>query len=115
MVEIVTQHDLYAAVLQLIAQYRDSTRTLEDYLLALWTASLRYRDRASLTPNEFFGVLVDGFSEEPFPFEGELWLENHGDISELDLENAPGYPGWEFRLVRQLIDLLEMEIGGQLK
>jgi hypothetical protein len=112
--DINTADDLYFAISQLVAQHRETARPLEEYLRALWAVSLRHRDEKSLTPNEFFGVLAEAFAAEPFPSEPELWLEAYGDIYELGLENAPGYEGWEFRVRRQVIDLLEMDLSGQL-
>jgi hypothetical protein len=112
--DIRTNRDLYLAVSQLIAQHRENARPLEEYLRALWGVALCHRERTSLTPDEFFGVLAEAFSAEPFPFEAELWLENHGDVYALGLEDTPGYQGWKYRIARQIIDLLEMAISGQL-
>jgi hypothetical protein len=113
MAEIATNRELYRAISQLIAQYDETARPLEEYLRALWGVALRHRQQTFLTPNEFFDVLVEAFSAEPFPFEAELWLENHGDVYAL-VEDTPGYQGWEYRIARQIIDLLEMAIAGQL-
>lgn len=115
MAEITTNRDLYFAVSQLIAQHRENTRPLDEYLRALWGASLVRREQASLTADEFFSLLTEAFAAEPYPSESELWLESYGDIYELGLENAPGYQGWEFCVRRQVIDLDEMAISGQLE
>ncbi len=113
MAEIVTAGDLYSAVSQLVAQYRHSPRTLEEYLRALWAAAHRHRDRDSLTPDEMFGLLATAFIAEPYPFEAEVWLESY-DTDAPGFGAAPGFGGWERRVAQQVVDLLEMEACGQL-
>jgi hypothetical protein len=115
--EITTNRELYFAVLQLIEQHRENTRSLEEYLRALWNINNRYHDqkRTSLIPDEFFNVLAEAFVAEPFLFDDETWLDSHDSIYALGLSPQSGYLGWEKYLARQVIDLREMAANGQLE
>jgi hypothetical protein len=107
--DIRTNRDLYLAVSQLIAQHREDTRSLDEYLRALWGVAHHHRERAAFTANEFFGVLTEAFSAEPRPFE-KSWR----DLYEHDRDPWPGFPGFEARLLQQIVDLREMAESGQL-
>jgi hypothetical protein len=117
MVEITTNRDLYFAVLQLIAQYRESNRSLEDYLRAMVRVTAPYHEQrpTSLTLDEFVGVLADAFTAEPYFFSDEFQSILVDSIFVLDDGAEPGYLGLEYRAVRQIFDLAEMAANGQLK
>ncbi len=114
MADIVTNRDLYLAVSQLIAQHRESMRSLEEYLRALWDVAHHDHEQTVLAPGSFFGVLAEAFTVEPSAFDDELWRSTAAELYALDLAETPGFQGWEYRVVRQIIDLREMAEGGQL-
>jgi hypothetical protein len=106
---IQTNRDLYLAVAALIGRHRDTTRTLEEYLLALWALAQTYRDRPALSMNEFFGLLADAFTAAVHSF-NEDWRTAVYD----DLQYS-GFRGWETRVQEQVVDLHEMRERGILK
>lgn len=105
-----TNADLYFAVSQLIAQYQESTRPLEEYLRALWNVAPRHRGQESLTPDEFLDLLAEAFVAEPVPYEADLEPYSGPDFepSVCHLFDV------EIVLVGQIIDLREMAASGQL-
>ncbi len=111
---IVTNRDLYLAVSQLIVQYRESARSLEEYLRALWNVGHAHRAQPALTPDEFFGVLAEAFDAEPESPSEEFWRGLAETLYAHDRAHLPGFEGWEARIVRQIVDLREMAEGGQL-
>jgi hypothetical protein len=110
--EIVTNRDLYFAVSQLIAQYRETTRSLEESLRALWCVADRHREQSALAPDEFFGVLVEAFCAKADQFDSEPWRP--ADLLAEEHLHAAGFQGWEYRVARQVHDLREMAENGQL-
>jgi hypothetical protein len=116
MAEIVTDRDLYLAVLRLIDEQSENTRLLEDYLQAL--SHLPFSRacflRQALTPDEFFALLAEAFVAAPRRVPDGYIHTNAADIYEYDLAEQPGFAGWEIRITRQIIDLREMAESGQL-
>ena len=112
--DITTDRGLYFAVSQLIEQYKESTRSLEEYLRALCGAALRRREQDSFAPDEFFDVLAEAFTSVPIAPAEEFWRESGPDLYAIDSAHLSGRPGWIARVVRQIIDLREMATNGQL-
>jgi hypothetical protein len=101
-----TNRDLYLAVAALNKRH-ESPRPLEEYLRTLHTLALPLRDRDTLSPDEFFGLLAAAFTAEAPAFE-ESWRSRYAEDHEL-----PGFVGWEARILRQIVDLREMDEQGQ--
>lgn len=112
MAEIVTNRDLYLAITQLIAQNEKTARPLDEYLRALWVIGWRYEDQPSLSPDEFFGVLAEAFTGHPES--ASFLIAVTAEVYAWDFADAPGYAGWENRIIRQVTDLIEMAEAGQL-
>lgn len=105
-----TNRDLYLAIDELSKQHKDSDRSLERYLLAVLNNAAAFSDRASLKLSEFYGILAAGFADDPAPFQDE-WREQYAELP----HKASGYAGWHATVVRQIVDLREMDESGDLK
>ena len=104
-----TNRDLYLAITDLTTSQKSCPRSLEEYLRALWAAGQNRREQASLSGDELLEILTNAFSLPVPPFE-DAWRARY----ELNEEDLPGFAGWEARLLRQVVDLREMEEQGQL-
>jgi hypothetical protein len=103
-----TNRDLYLAVTELTERHQGSTRTLEEYLLALWGAARTYQDRIALTMGEFFSLLAGAFAGAVPPFDDGWRAEYEREPRE------SGFCGWEARVREQVVDLHEMREYGIL-
>jgi len=110
MPQLRTNRDLYLAIDELSRQNKDRGRSLESYLLAMLKRSSAYSDSDALNLDEFYELITAGFLYEPAPFD-EVWREQYGQLPHED----NGYPGWLATLIRQIVDLREMEECGTLK
>lgn len=107
---IQTNRDLYRAVAALIQERRESERLLEEYLRALFQAAQPFAQRESLSLQEFFGLLAVSFTAPAAAFD-EGWRARF----EEDLARRSGFAGWQARLIRQVVDLREMDERGTLR
>jgi hypothetical protein len=107
---IQTNRDLYRAIAGLIKEQQSSERSLEEYLRALWTVAQMYRERPSLTVDEFYGLVFAAFTLPVPPFD-PAWCSRYTQ----DFAHLPGFGGWEARLLRQVVDLREMSEQGMLE
>lgn len=108
MAELCTNRDLYLAVLDLVNR-QDSPRSLEEYLRALWQLAVPHQASPGFALSSFFELLATGFTADAPPFH-ESWRTRYED----DLQLFPGFAGWEARILRQIVDLHEMDESGQL-
>lgn len=109
MADIETNRDLYLAISRLIEREKKTTRTLEEYLRALLGLAQWRRDDTALPVAQFFALLDKAFTAE----EGEFDPEWRSLYPPLDDESA-GFEGWQATLIRQIVDLREMEEQGML-
>jgi hypothetical protein len=107
MTALETNRDLYLAVADLVTNQRGTERTLEEYLRALLGIGESYRDRKSLLPSEFLGMIIAAFTVEPIPTESSWFLPTS--------EERAGYDAWRGTLVAQIVDLIEMRQRGTLE
>jgi hypothetical protein len=105
-----TNRELYLAVVALADQQRASTRTLEDYLRALWRLAQPLRVQATLSASAFLGLLSEAFTAVPEPFD-KSWRE----CSSGPEHNMRGFDGWAAMIVQQIADLRLMGENGTLK
>jgi hypothetical protein len=108
--DIRTNRDLYLAVADLAKRDDSSRRSLEEYLRAIWGLASIHRAGATLLANEFFTILSEAFTADVPPFFAD-WANRYQDDVE---EHRNGYEGWENRILRQIVDLHEMNESGQL-
>lgn len=106
---LTTNRDLYLAICELGTTHHACERTLEQYLLTLLRLAKPLADRSSLTLDEFHALLSDSFIAEPQPFD-ETWR----DCCDSRDEDLPGFAGWMSTLIRQIVDLREMDEVGTL-
>ncbi len=128
---IQTNRDLYIAVADLTGRYRSEARGLEEYLRTLWESARRFRERSSLSPDEFIGLLSAAFALPAPPFD-EAWRSRYAEDDTDPLQaciaakmglrqqshgqeaDSPGFHNWESFVLRQIVDLREMDEQGLL-
>jgi hypothetical protein len=99
-----TNRDLYLAITQLAEGHKSNRRSLEEYLRALLHLASFYAGTEALSLAEFYCILADAFTR-PAPLFEEQWREEY---DKLDTEK-PGYVGWRATIIRQIVDLREMD------
>lgn len=105
-----TNRDLYLAINDLSVQHKDCDRSLEVYLLAVLNRAPRFCDRESLTLSEFYDLLACGFTHDPVPFD-DVWRDQYDNLPHEDND----YAGWRATVIRQIVDLRELEECGTLE
>jgi hypothetical protein len=93
----------------LIGRHDACTRSLEEYLGALWDIARVQKAQPSLSLDEFFQMLSEAFTRPAPPFD-EAWRSRY----ETDQPKLSGFEGWEARVLRQIVDLREMTEQGML-
>jgi hypothetical protein len=111
MSEISTNRDLYLAITALCATRvsAGALPSLESYLRSLWRLSQPFADRTALTPAEFFELVSGAFDAMPSDVNPAST-----DIDQAPPDETTGFAGWQSTLIRQMIDLRDMEAAGQL-
>jgi hypothetical protein len=109
-VTLQTNRDLYLAVAKLVKENEDTPRSLEEYLRALQALGTKHREAAALSLDEFFSLLQQAFSSDASPFD-----ERSRSEYENDTEDLQGYLGWRATILRQIVDLREMDEHGILQ
>ncbi|MCK6510845.1 hypothetical protein L6R29_12865 [Myxococcota bacterium] len=109
MVTLQTNRDLYLAIGRLRSEYKGLTRSLEEYLRALLGISQGYAQEERLSVEALWSMLSGALGGEAAPFE-EAWRERYDQRA----EEGDDYRGWRATLIRQIVDLREMEEAGLL-
>ena len=109
-----TNRDLYRALGELGERSASNTRTLEQYLSALLGLARQYHRQSSLSAlsllslSDFYQLLSQllsaAFTADPTPFDS-VWQEQYNAFD----PRLPGFAGWEATVIRQIVDLHEME------
>ncbi|MDQ2687518.1 MAG: hypothetical protein M3Y28_06580 [Armatimonadota bacterium] len=105
-----TNRDLYLSIGELVKRYAASTRTLEQYLLALLGLTRHSHRQSALPLSDFSQLLTDAFTAEPIAFDS-AWQEQYDTL----YQTRPGFAGWEAEIIRQIVDSREMDEAGTLK
>jgi hypothetical protein len=103
-----TNRDLYPAITELVKQQGGASRSLETYLLALWSLTAELENLPDLSPTELFGLLSSAYSAPAAPFQ-DAWRGCDDD------DTLRGFLGWKATLQRQIADLREMHEQGILQ
>lgn len=109
MPELRTNRDLYLAIEALAQEHKSCDRSLEQYLRALFRATKPFADSESLSLNDFHDVISRSFTTAPQEFD-DNWREQYDALP----EDATGFAGWQATLIRQIVDLREMDECGTL-
>ena len=98
--------DFYLAVLELISEYKGSSRSLEHYLHTVLAASFEYSKDDGVTLDQLMTMLRAGFERE---------VPTH-DVVPMPLRDADfGFKRWFSIAARQIRDLREMRVSGALE
>lgn len=106
---IKTNRDLYVAIGDLIEQRKNTSLTLEAYLSTLWSLGRASSHEPGLSVDTFFQLLSSGF-DGPAPAFDESWRSRYAP----DHDELAGFDGWETAILRQIVDLREMDKAGTL-
>jgi hypothetical protein len=104
-----TNRDLYLFIAGLKQQHPDTTRSLEEYLRALWRLCEPRRDRPFLSLDDFASLLAAAFDAEPAPFD-PAWRRR-----EFGSTGGGAYDEWNETILDQIVDLREMDEHGALR
>jgi len=101
-----TNRDLYQAVADLTGRFNKTERTLEEWLIALWSLSMAWKGHAGIPARDFLALLDNAFTSNVPAFD-PAWISRYST-------EAPeaGFAGWESTILTQIIDLHEMAEGG---
>jgi len=105
-----TNCELYQAIEEITQRYRSSDRTLENYLSSLLSLARHQSSLNSLPVGSFFGLLSHAFTAELLQFD-EGWRTQYTPWN----DQAVGFAACESTLIRQVVDLHEMDEVGSLK
>ncbi|HYW13569.1 MAG TPA: hypothetical protein VE871_16530 [Longimicrobium sp.] len=104
-----TSRDLYLAVSALEERHRDEGRTLEAYLLALWSLARPLCHQPSLSFDVFVRILDEAHTAASPPFD-EAWRALTDGA-----EEPTDWTIWEQVILHQIRDLREMEEAGTME
>jgi hypothetical protein len=107
---IQTNRDLYLAIAQLIQEHKLTSRSLEAYLRSLWLLASEHQALPGFSAAAFFDILNRTFSASVPPF-NEVWRQQYNE----DNDDLSGYAAWQATILRQIVDLREMDEQGILK
>lgn len=108
-----TNRDLYSAISDLGEHYGAQGRTLEQYLRALLGVARQYQqrqDRDTVSLEDVYQILEQAWIAEPSPFDA-AWQVQYSDLNPQHRD----FSGWEATLIRQIVDLREMQEVGTLE
>jgi hypothetical protein len=108
MPEIQNPHQLSNAIAELLVVRSHTRRTLENYLICLLVLARKHKSRNTMSLDRFYRLLAESFSSSIIAFDPK-WLESF--VESVD-EN--GFGEWEKAVIRQIVDLHEMQGEGQL-
>lgn len=106
---MLTNRDLYLAIEKLTTERATCKRSLEEYLRAVLAECEPYKDVESISLDQFYFVIDSAFFAEGVQFD-DNWRNQYESLS----QKAPGYDGWRALLIRQIVDLREMQEKGTL-
>ena len=104
----VTNRDLYLYGLAFQERADATDRTLEAYLLALWSLVRPLRDEPALSAETFIRLLDEALTA-PAPPVPDRWRDLPDDVGP---KEPPGFGVWEGQIIRQIRDLREMDEAG---
>ncbi|MCA9137339.1 MAG: hypothetical protein KDB00_11290 [Planctomycetales bacterium] len=110
MAELATIRDLYLAIEKLSKTHSGCTRSLGHFLLAFLDSSQRFSDRNDVSLADFYDLVCSSFNRDISAFNPDESDQN---------DNLPrdrnDYAGFRATLIRQIVDLREMDENGTLE
>lgn len=110
MAELSTNRDLYLAIEGLSKTHSGCARSLEHYLLSLLDSSQRFSERNDVTLAEFYDLVSTSFTRDIPTFNPD-WRDQYDKLP----HDRNDYAGFRATLIRQIVDLREMDEHGTLK
>ena len=110
MAELATNRDLYLAIAALSKTHSGCDRSLEHYLLSLLDSSQRFSERKDVSLAEFYDLVSSSFTRDIPAFNSD-WRDQYDDLP----HDRNDYTGFRATLIRQIVDLREMDENGTLK
>jgi hypothetical protein len=104
-----TNRELYLAIGDLATKHKTANRSLEHYLLAILGLVQQHDEQTGLSLSDFHRLLSDAFTAEPLAFD-EMWLNSYETLD----GDCSVFEGWKSTVIRQIVDLHEMEQTGAL-
>lgn len=102
-----SNRDLYLAITELTRQHAGATASLEQFLRSLLAATEQRRHHSALSLTAFYELICEAYATAPAPFL-ERWRT---DYERLPFDH-PGFDGFRATLIKQIVDLREMEEAG---
>lgn len=110
MADLTTNRDLYLAIEALSKYHSNCARSLEHYLLSLLDSSLRFSEGNDITLAEFYDLVSSSFTRDIPAFNPD-WRDQYDKIP----HDRNDYAGFRATLIRQIVDLREMDENDTLK
>jgi hypothetical protein len=108
--ELTTNRDLYLAIDELSKTHSGCERPLEHYLLALLDSSQRFSECSDVTLADFYDLVSSSFTRDIPAFNPD-WRDQYDTLP----HDRNDYNGFRATLIRQIVDLREMDEDGTLK
>lgn len=108
MPETFTNRDLYRWALGFEERADAIDRTLESYLLALWSLARPLRKQPSIPVDTFLRLLEEALTAPAPPFR-DSWRDLPDEVGQ---NEQPGSGKWEATMIRQIRDMREMDEAG---
>jgi hypothetical protein len=106
----VTNRDLCLAIYGLTDRPETDSRSLEEYLRALWKIARDFQEYSLLSSGLFIDLLDASLTVEPLGFD-EVWRASYR--SETEIDGLKGYLHFEATLQNQIAELREfLDTGG---
>lgn len=104
-----TNRTLYTEIVTLVDRFGESERTLEAFLRTIHRLVQPHRNTDGVLPGVFLELLEESFTQRPGEFDPE-WKR----LYTLEDDTSEGFQSFERLLLRQIVDLREMEAVGIL-
>jgi hypothetical protein len=108
--ELKSNRDLYLAIDALSKTHSGCARPLEHYLLSLLDSSQRYSERNDITLAEFYDLVSSSYTRDIPAFNPD-WRDQYDKLP----HERNDYAGFRATLIRQIVDLREMDENGTLR
>ena len=106
---MITSQQMYLQIKEIHQTERDNSRSLEDYLTALYRLAIQHQGSQEIPIDLLLQLLREAFHAEPMPFDPQ-WVNSF----EVDAHELTGFGYFENQIQRMVVDLHEMAQSGDL-